>query len=91
MKYVYEVMRFITCIKALYSERTSHRILHGQFVNPSGGEGRNYVNDLKWSIVSKIIKQSMRAMRGNKTLKAVQRTSSSSYGQKEFCIHFDRV
>lgn len=28
-------------------------------------------------------------MRGNKTLKAVQRCSSSSYGQKEFCIQFD--
>lgn len=29
-------------------------------------------------------------MRGNKTLKAVQRSSSSSYGQKEFCVQFDR-
>ena len=31
----------------------------------------------------------MRGMRGNKTLQAVQR-SPSSYGQKEFCVHFDR-
>jgi len=90
MKYGYEAMRFITCIKALYSEKTSHRILHGQFVNASGGEGKNYVNDLKMEHCIQDNKQSMRAMRGNKTLKAVQRASSSSYGQKEFCIHFDK-
>lgn len=90
MKYAYEAMRFITCIKALYSEKTSHRILHGQFVNASGGEGKNYANDLKMEHCIQDNKQSMRAMRGNKTLKAVQRASSSSYGQKEFCVHFDK-
>ena len=84
MKYAYEAMRFITCIKALYSEKTSHRILHGQFVNPRGGEGENYANDLKMEHCIPDNKQSMRAMRGNKTLKAVQRSSSSSYLQKEF-------
>lgn len=39
MKYAYEAMQFITCVKALYTEKTAHRILHGQFVNPKGGEG----------------------------------------------------
>ena len=90
MKYAYEAMRFITCIKALYSEKTAHRVLHGQFVNPRGGEGKNYANDLKMEHCIQDNKQSMRAMRGNKTLKAVQRSSSSSYGQKEFCVHFNR-
>ena len=91
MKYAYEAMRFITCVKALYSEKTSHRILHGQFVNPRGGEGNNnYANDLKMEHCIQDNKQSMRAMQGNKTLKAVQRSSSSSYAQKEFCIHFDK-
>ena len=90
MKYAYEAMRFITCVKALYSEKTSHRILHGQFVNPRGGEGKNYANDLKMEHCIQDNKQSMRAMQGNKTLKAVQRSSSSSYAQKEFCIHFDK-
>ena len=32
----------------------------------------------------------MKAMRGNKSLKAVQRSSSSSHGQMEFCIQFDK-
>ena len=88
MKYAYEAMRFITCIKALYSEKTSHRILHGQFVNASGGEGKNYANDLKMEHCIQDNKQSMRAMRGNKTLKAVQRASSSSYGPKGVLCSF---
>ena len=90
MKYAYEALWFITCIKALYSEKTSHRILHGQFVTASGGEGKNCANDLKMEHCIQDNKQLMRGMRGNKTLKAVQRASSSSYGQKEFSIHFDK-
>ena len=35
-------------------------------------------------------KQYMTAMRGNKTHKVVQRSSSSSCGQKEFRVHLDR-
>lgn len=53
MKYAYEAMRFITCVKALYSEKTSHRILHGQFVNPRGGEGKTMQMISKWSTASK--------------------------------------
>jgi len=37
MKYAYEAMHYITCIEALYSEKTVHRVLRGQFVNPRGG------------------------------------------------------
>ena len=69
MEYAYEAMRFITCVKALYSEKTFHRISHGQFVNPRGGEGNNYANDLKMEHCIQ------GAMQGNKTLKAVQRSS----------------
>ena len=47
MKCAYEAMRFITCVRALYTEKMSHRITHGQFVNPRGGEGKNYAYDLK--------------------------------------------
>ena len=89
MKYAYEAMRFITCVKALYTEKTAHRILHGQFVNPKGGEGNNYANDLKMEHCIQDNKVSIRGMRANKTLNAVQRCSGSSYGQKEFCIQFD--
>lgn len=34
MKYAYKAMRFITSVRALYTEKMSHRIIHGQFVNP---------------------------------------------------------
>ena len=44
----------------------AHHILHGQFVNPKGGEGNE--ND----------KGVLKAICGNKTLKAVQRSTSSS-------------
>lgn len=88
-KYAYEAMRFITCVKALYSEKTSHRVLHGQFVNPKGGAGNNYANDLKMEHCIQDNKVSLRGMRGNKTLKAVERSSGSAYGQKEFCNQFD--
>ena len=35
-KYAYEAMRFITCVKSLYTEKIAHRMLHGQFVNAKG-------------------------------------------------------
>ncbi len=89
MKYAYEAMRFITCVKALYTKKTAHRVLYGQFVNPKGGEGNNYANDLKMEHCIQDNKVSIRGMRANKTLKAVQRCSGSSYGQKQFCIQFD--
>ena len=89
MKYAYEAMQFITCVKALYTEKTAHRILHGQFVNPKGGEGNNYANDLKMEHCIQDNKVSIRGMRAKKTLKAVQRCSASSYGQKQFCVQFD--
>ena len=47
MKYAFEAIHFITFVKALYSKPMAHRILHGQFVNPIGGDGNNYANDLK--------------------------------------------
>lgn len=50
MKYTYEAMRFTTCARALYTEKMSHRIVHGQFVNPKGGKGKNYANDLKMEL-----------------------------------------
>ena len=30
----------------LYSERMANRVIHGQFVNPKGGNGHNYACDL---------------------------------------------
>ena len=76
-------------MKAIYSEKTAHRVLHGQFVNPRGGEGNNYANDLKMEHCIQDNKVLMRGMRANKTLKAVQRCSGSSYAQMQLCIQFD--
>ena len=89
MKYAFEAMRFITCVRALYTERTAHRIIHGQFVNPRGGDGKNYANDLKMEHLICDNKVVLRDLRANKTLTAVQRYSKAAYGVKEFCHQYD--
>lgn len=47
MKYAFEAMKYITMTKALYTDRTGHRAIHGQFVNYKGDAGSNCANDLK--------------------------------------------
>lgn len=89
MKYAFEAMRFITCVKGLYTEKMAHRVLHGQFVNPKGKEGKNYPNDLKMEHLVGDNKVSLRGLCGSKTLKAVQRCSGAAYGLKECCTQFD--
>ena len=49
-KYAFEAMRLITYVKALYTERMTFRITHGQFVNLRGGGGNNYANDLQMDV-----------------------------------------
>ena len=88
-KYAFEAMRFITCVKGLYTEKIAHRVLHGQFVNPKGGEGSNYANDLKMEHLVGDNKVSLRALCGNKILKAVQRCPAAAYGLKECCTQYD--
>lgn len=61
MKYGYEAMRFITCVKALYSEKDARRVLHGQFVNTKGGPGNNCANDLK---MEHIVRQNKTILKG---------------------------
>ncbi len=90
MKYAFEAMRFITFVQALYSERMAHRILHGQFINAKGGNGNNYSNDLKMEHEVRNNKDVLKGLCGNKTLKAVQRSTSSSYLLKEASIQYDR-
>ena len=46
-KYAFEAMHLITNCRALYTPKMAHRIIHGMFVNPKGGEGNNYQNDLQ--------------------------------------------
>ena len=91
MKYAFEAMRFITFGKALYSERMAHRILHGQFVNAREGHVNNYANDLKMEHEVRNNKGVLKGLCGNKTLQAVQRSSSSSYMLNETSMQYDRV
>lgn len=90
MKYAFEAMRFITCTKALLSEKMAHRVLHGQFVNPRGGAGKNYANDLKMEHLIRDNKVILKDLGVNKTLKAVERCSKASYGMKEFSNASDK-
>ena len=57
----------------------AHHILHGQFVNPKVGRATICVVPMtfKWNMV-KNDKGVLKAVCGNKTLKAVQRSTSSS-------------
>ena len=82
-KYAFEAMRLLTCVKALYTERMAFRITHGQFVNVRGGAGNNYANDLRMEMMVKDDKGILKGMCGNKTLKAVDRSTSSAYGLKK--------
>jgi len=83
MKYAFEAMRLITCVKALYTEKTAHRIIHGQFVNVRGGKGNNYANDLRMEMTVKADKAILKGMCGNKTLKAIERSTTAAYGLKK--------
>ena len=82
-KYAFEAMRLITYVKALYTERMAFRLTHGQFVNLRGGAGNNYANDLQMEMMVKDDKGLLKGMCGNKTLKAVDRSTSSPYGLKK--------
>ena len=90
MKYAYEMMRFLTCVKALYSEKVAHQITHGQFVNWRGGEGRNVANDLKTEHLVKNQKTVLKDLVANKTLQAVERGTGASCGLKAIADNFDK-
>ena len=81
-KYAFEAMRLITCVKALFTKKMAHQIVHGQFVNLRGGPGNNLANDLRMEMEIKDDKAILKKMCGNKTLKAVNRGTSSTYGMK---------
>ena len=89
MKYAYEMMRFLTCVKALYSEKVAHQIIHGQFVNWRGGEGKNVANDLKREHFVKGHKTVLKDLVANKTLKAVERGTGASCGLKAISDNVD--
>ena len=61
-------------------EKIAHRIIHGQFVNPNGGIGNNYANDLKMENLVKNHNVILKGLCGNKTLKAISRSTSATHG-----------
>ena len=89
-KYAFEAMHFITNCYALFSEKMAHRVIHGQFVNRKGGQGNNYANDLKQEHIVKANKAVLRGLCGNKTLKAVTRSTKSAYCQKVIIDNLDK-
>ncbi|XP_028408673.1 uncharacterized protein LOC114531236 isoform X2 [Dendronephthya gigantea] len=90
-KYAFEAMRVITLIKALCTERTAHRLIHGQFVNLKGGLGKNCANDLAMEMMIKNHKVMLKGMCGNKTLKAVERSTKASHGIKKIVDAYDEM
>ena len=88
-KYAFEAMRLITNCRALYSAKMAQRVIHGMFVNPKGGDGKNYANDLKQEHLVKGNKVSLHDLCGNKTLKAVTRSTQASYSQQVVGENFD--
>ena len=89
MKYAHEAMRLITCVKGLYTEQMAHRVIHGQFVNVKGGAGNNCANDLRMEMLIKHYKVILKGMFGNKTLKAVERSSAAAYGLNKIIQSYD--
>ena len=76
MKYAFKVMRLITCTKVLLTEKMAHHVLHGQFVDPRGGAGKNYANDLKMEHVireNKVIFKDLGVIKPSKLWRDVQR------------------
>ncbi len=88
-KYAYEMMRFITCVKALYTEKVAHQVIHGQYVNWRGGEGKNVADDLKQEHLVKGHKTVLKDLAGNKTLQAVERGTGASFGLKAISDNVD--
>ena len=67
----------------------AHRILHGRFVNAKGGKGNNYGNDLKMEHKVRNDKGILKGMCRDKTLQAVQRSTSPSFLLNEIVKQYD--
>ena len=68
----------------------AHKIIHGQFANWRGGEGKNVANDLKQEHFVKAHKTVLKDLVANKTLKAVERATKCSYAMKIISDNVDK-
>ena len=89
-KYAFESMRFISHIKALYTEKMAHRAIHGRVVNYLGGDGRNVANDLKQKHFVKKNKKLINALGAQKTLTAVNRATGASHGIDDIVSNLEK-
>ena len=83
-------MHLLTYCRGLLTAKMAHRVIHGQFVNPSGGKGKNYAKNLKQEHLVKYNKIILHGLCGNKTLKAVTRATQSAYNVTKICENFDK-
>ena len=88
-KYAYEAMRFLSHVKALFSEKMAHRATHGRVLNHLGGTGRNVANDLKQEHYVKKNKKLITKLGAQKTLKAVSRVTGASNGIEDININLE--
>ena len=88
MKYAFEAMRFMYQ-DSTNGKKIAHRVLHGKFVNPRGGAGKNYANDLNMEHLIHGKKVILKDLGVNKALKAVERFSKVSYAMKEFSSAYE--
>ena len=89
-KYAFEAMRFISHIKALYTEKMAHRAMHGRVVNYFGGDGQNVANDLKQEHFVKKNKKLINALGAQKTLTAVSRATAASHGIDDIVSNLEK-
>ena len=89
-KYAFESMRFISHIKALYTEKMAHRAIHGRVVNYLGGDGKNVANDLKQEHFVKKNKKLINALGAQKTLTAVNRATGASHGIHDIVSNLEK-
>lgn len=89
-KYAFESMRFISHIKALYTEKMAHRTIHGRVVNYLGGEGKNVANYLKQEHYVKKNKKYINALGAQKTLNAVSRVTGASHGVDDIVSNLEK-
>ena len=89
-KYAFESMRFISLIKALYTEKMAHRAIHGRVVNYLGGDGKNVANDLKQEHFVKKNKKLINALGAQKTLTAVNRATGASHGIDDIVSNLEK-
>ncbi len=76
-KYAFALLLFFAKINALLSEKEAYLLIHNRFVNKKGKKGGNIALDLHMEHLNLDVKKLLRAMGGNITEAAAQRSARS--------------